>query len=212
MTVSYVFSSFFISDFSMESTPVQYILGYALYASILICLLLSYILDNFGPATVAVYLYHARLCTNFTVPIPFNDEAKRFLGMANMLGQTVVLFFNFYFILKINPRFRQLQILVNFLLITFLLLVKLLGLEGITRQSRLVVMGTIPTFIFWLMFTGLTNSINNHSEQLVVEAKREVEQVKMQQKLNSIYREIFQVLGEPILTIGQDDNVQVANS
>ena len=40
---------------------------------------------------------------NFTVPVDYTDEYKRFQSLTNMIAFTLVGFFNFYLIMKINP-------------------------------------------------------------------------------------------------------------
>ena len=42
MTSIFIFNSFFMSDFTMEKTPVHYIAGHSLYGSIMILLVLSF--------------------------------------------------------------------------------------------------------------------------------------------------------------------------
>ena len=87
----------------MEKTPVQYITGYVLYTSIMILLLFSFYLDNFSLATVACYLLQLRMFLNFTVPVDYSDEYVRFRNLTNMIAFTLIGFFNFYLITKINP-------------------------------------------------------------------------------------------------------------
>ena len=87
MTLFYVFSSFFVSDFTMAKTPIQYILGYVLYALIMMCLTGSYCLGNMTLATIALYLYHVRVSMNFTVPLDLAADNRVLVrGLINLIG------------------------------------------------------------------------------------------------------------------------------
>ena len=94
----------------------------------------------------------------------------------------------------------------------FLNAIKIVSFEKLGKYGKTLLLAIIPVVLFWLMFHIIMNQINNHSGQLVIDALKEVQQTKMQQNIDGIYREIFQVLGEPILTIGLDNKLQVANS
>ena len=120
----------------MEKTPVQYITGYVLYTSIMILLLFSFYLDNFSLATVACYLLQLRMFLNFTVPVDYSDEYVRFRNLSNMIAFTLIGFFNFYLITKINPWRKGMQNFINFILLASLDLFKLIGIENLGKHAK----------------------------------------------------------------------------
>lgn len=113
MFLASLFSSLFASDFLLDETPVQFILGYVLNGMIALCLALSFCLDSMNFSVAAAYIYHVRLLLNLTVPVKYDDPATRFKNMANLTQVSIVAFFNAFLFTQVNPWRRSLQYFIN---------------------------------------------------------------------------------------------------
>lgn len=132
--------------------------------------------------------------------------------MFNMIHVLFGAFFHVTMLAKIIQVSKSLWYLLNLIILTFFMVYKLLGPDNLKSHARQAVLFILPVIVFWTIFSVVTNSISNFNFEMLLTSVKESQELSMQQRLIGIYREIFQVLDGPIMTIGSNENIQVANA